>query len=114
VEMQRRIRLWQFPDEPPPPPKIKAASRRPDGDKITARESDRVKDWSQRNRTCSESKFLVFEPPSNRHGLGSMLEVTATAFRYALCLDRILVLATEIAPTLGMPKILYIVSNTVF
>ncbi|KAJ1404145.1 hypothetical protein B484DRAFT_404880 [Ochromonadaceae sp. CCMP2298] len=80
---------------------IRGLSRRPDPDKITAKESERVSDWSYQRRSCAQSKFLVFEPPSHRHGLGSMLEVTATAFRYALCLDRILILnPIDYAPTL--------------
>lgn len=43
-------------------------------------------------RSCENSKFLVYEVPASRHGLGSMLMIIATMVRYATCLDRILVL----------------------
>ena len=68
---QRRIRAWQFPDDP-------------------SSYEVSVEQWPR--RSCSQAKFLVFEPPSDQHGIGSMLEVIAAAFRFAICLDRILIL----------------------
>lgn len=66
---QRRLLAWQYPDL--------ATSSAPGS-------------WS--SRSCSTARFLVFEPPSDLHGVGSMLEVIAAAFRQALCLGRIFVL----------------------
>jgi len=92
LEMQRRIRAWQFPEEvPPPPPPVRQQGSDPRN----------TSDWTQQRRACSSSKFLVFEPPSRRHGIGSMLEVIAVAFRYAICLDRILLLNfVDLSPTI--------------
>jgi hypothetical protein len=69
---QRRLRAWQFPEDAP---------------------QTLWPQWAP--RTCASSRFLVFEPPSDMHGLGSLLEVTAAAFRRALCLGRILLLQPE-------------------
>ena len=71
IEFQRRLYAWQFPDDHTVPA---LSTRGP-------------------RRTCASSKFLMFEPRSHQHGIGSLLEVTAVAFRYALCLDRILILS---------------------
>eukprot|EP01036_Dinobryon_divergens_P027108 gene27108-35827_t len=68
---QRRLLAWQYPD-------------------LAASAPSRIRQWPR--RSCDTAKFLVFEPPSENHGLGSMLEVVAAAFRKAICLDRILVL----------------------
>ena len=95
-EMQRRIRAWQFPEEDSRPLlKHSDPLRRPSID-IPA---SNVTDWSVRPRSgsktrasCLTSKFLVYEPPSDKHGIGSILELIASTFRYAICLDRILVL----------------------
>jgi hypothetical protein len=53
AEMQRRIFAWQFPNH-----------------NYHSLANDRVEVF--RDRTCENSKFLVFEPPSNRQGIGSM------------------------------------------
>jgi hypothetical protein len=45
--------------------------------------------------SCEDAKYLVYEPPSGLHGIGSMLLLVASAMRYAICLDRILILATH-------------------
>jgi hypothetical protein len=74
IEMQRRIRQWQFPDE----------NDSGDGGNRT----------TEPKTSCQNAKFLVFEPPSDLHGIGSLLQVTAAAFRYAVCLDRIFVLSS--------------------
>lgn len=71
-EFQRRIRSWQFPEE-----------------KGSYLGSSTVS--KSNNRTCASSKFLLYEPHSEKHGIGSMIEQIATAFRFALCHDRILV-----------------------
>lgn len=85
-EMQRRIRAWQFPEERP-----KQQNTKTDG--AVGGSAKPWKDWSvDSSSTCATSKFLVYEPPSNMHGIGSMLELIAVSFRYAICLDRILVL----------------------
>ncbi len=73
VDMQRRIRLWQFPEED--------------------ESSDERNRTAGSNGACQNAKFLVFEPPSDLHGIGSLLQVTAAAFRYAVCLDRIFVMS---------------------
>lgn len=87
-EMQRRIRAWQFPEERPTPHSANLPGAAPGSDR-----SKQWKDWSvESSNTCATSKFLVYEPPSNMHGIGSMLELIAVTFRYAICLDRILVL----------------------
>eukprot|EP00981_Chlorochromonas_danica_P009407 scaffold2646_cov184-Ochromonas_danica.AAC.10 len=46
-------------------------------------------------RTCATAKYLVYEVPSGLHGLGSMMLIISAIFRYAICLDRILVLSIE-------------------
>jgi len=43
-------------------------------------------------RTCANVRYLVFQPPSNAHGIGAMMGLIATAFRYALCLGRVFIL----------------------
>lgn len=43
-------------------------------------------------RSCENAKYLVYEVASSAHGLGSMFGLIATALRYAICHDRILVL----------------------
>jgi hypothetical protein len=114
VEFQRRIRAWQFPEEPtaPLPEHVQYSKRlraqqqhqqrqQGGGADGSGQEEDqpRRRDWSVRANastvgSCAASKFLVYEPPSHAHGLGSMLELIASTFRYAICLDRILVLNT--------------------
>jgi hypothetical protein len=109
VEFQRRIRAWQFPEEPTAPlaehvqfsKRLRAQQQHQQGggkDGGNQEEGQpRRRDWSVRANastvgSCAASKFLVYEPPSHAHGLGSMLELIASTFRYAICLDRILVL----------------------
>jgi hypothetical protein len=111
VEFQRRIRAWQFPEEPTAPlaehvqfcKRLRAQQQHQQqqggGTDGGSQEEDqpRRRDWSVRANastvgSCAASKFLVYEPPSHAHGLGSMLELIASTFRYAICLDRILVL----------------------
>ena len=41
---------------------------------------------------CSNSKFLIYEPPSEENGIGSMIQIIGSAFRQAMCLGRILYL----------------------
>lgn len=78
LELQRRIYLWQFPD-------------------VQAEEIGcgfvHTANTHGMKRTCENSRFLVYEAPSRLNGIGSMLHVTATALRYALCLNRILILS---------------------
>jgi hypothetical protein len=111
VEFQRRIRAWQFPEEPTTPlaehvqfsKRLRAQQQHQQqqggGTDGGSQEEDqpRRRDWSVRANastvgSCGASKFLVYEPPSHAHGLGSMLELIASTFRYAICLDRILIL----------------------
>lgn len=87
VEMQRRILAWQNPDKivPTASPARSRAER----------------DWSYIPRSCSSTKFLVYEPISNGQGIGSLLELVAATMRYAICLDRVLIVNfAEQQPTL--------------
>lgn len=53
----------------------------------------RINDWQNPHvLKCHSSRFLLYSPPSDQHGIGSMMQVTAAVFRYAVCLDRILFL----------------------
>jgi hypothetical protein len=74
-EMQRRIHAWQFPDDP--------ASALGD---LDHHQHPSLK------RTCANSKYLLYEPVSMHHGIGSIIEQLASAFRFAICANRILVL----------------------
>ena len=80
-EFQRRVHAWQNPQLP----------RTAVSDLSNNRH---VRDWSRSpsQHSCVTSKYLVFEPISDKHGIGAMMELVAAAFRYAVCLDRILVL----------------------
>lgn len=75
-EIKRRIHLWQNP---------------PLNQQLVSHSSKAEDNPFPAERTCENAKFLIYEPPSNLHGIGSMLEVTAAAMRFAICLDRILV-----------------------
>jgi hypothetical protein len=79
VELQRRLRAWQYPD-----------LDEPLGTRSTLFASSGPQ--SRTGRTCKNSKFLIFEPQSGMNGIGSMVQLIASAFRLALCLGRILVL----------------------
>lgn len=43
-------------------------------------------------RTCNTSRILVYEPPSHKMGIGAIFQLIVAAMRYAICLNRILVL----------------------
>lgn len=68
-EIQKRIFSWQHPD-------------------FTNASLGQVND----RRSCQHSKFLIYEPMSHIHGIGSIIQQLASVFRYALCHQRILVL----------------------
>lgn len=52
-------------------------------------------------RTCSTSKYLVYEPLSHFHGIGAIVEQILAAMQYSLCMNRIFVLATKVNGTLA-------------
>lgn len=66
-EFQQRLAHWQYPRNPSPDPFYSFP-------------------------TCDKAKFLVYQPYSHVHGIGSMILQVATMFRLALCLGRILYL----------------------
>jgi hypothetical protein len=70
-EFQHRLYLWQNPDSP-------------------LGKNSIFKERAQNG--CSNSKFLVFEPFTSVHGIGSIILQIAIALRYALCHGRILIL----------------------
>lgn len=67
-EFQRRLHLWQNP-------------LRPD-----------VLGLGRPHRSCEDAKFLIFEPFTSVHGIGSIILQIAIALRFALCHGRILYL----------------------
>lgn len=83
TEMQRRIFAWQNPDKTGLAAGFAGPPQHPS--------SHAVKDWSSVPRPCASAKFLVYEPISNHQGIGSLLELIAVTMRYAICLDRILI-----------------------
>eukprot|EP01041_Mallomonas_annulata_P001297 gene1297-2509_t len=70
-ELRRRIRSWQFPDDA--------------GSFLSQKKSSF-------NRTCNNSKFLIYDPISESSGIGSMIIQIVSTFRFAICLGRIFVL----------------------
>lgn len=76
LEMQKKIHNWQFPP-----------LRTPDVPVVGNFKA------TMEPRSCENVKFLVFEVPSHQNGIGSMMLVISAMFRYAICLDRILVLS---------------------
>jgi hypothetical protein len=80
-EFRNRIWIWQNP--------IKTQE---DFNAITDPDIRYSYNAFREGRTCENSKFLLYEPQSNLNGIGSMLEVVAAAMRFAICLDRILIL----------------------
>ncbi len=85
--LQSRIRAWQYPNE-----NHLNAQMQENKPNDTSTVSPEAVISAFRHRTCSNSKYLVFQPPSDRHGIGSMVNIIAGAFRYAICMNRILVL----------------------
>lgn len=88
--LQNRIRAWQYPDENHRNARMKE-NQAADGKNAVPLEIGTTVN-AFKHRTCSNSKYLVFQPPSDRHGIGSMVNIIAGAFRYAICMNRILVL----------------------
>lgn len=83
AEMQRRIFAWQNPDKSGSVPGSSGSPHH--------FSSHATRDWSSVPRPCASAKFLVYEPISNHQGIGSLLELIAVTMRYAICLDRILI-----------------------
>ena len=48
----------------------------------------RIRMWQHESLECSSMKFLVYEPPSEDHGIGSMIQIIGHVFRQAICLGR--------------------------
>jgi hypothetical protein len=82
-EVRRRLQLWQNP--------IKTQKELTDLG-MTDPVAFQTHSTFYENRTCENAKFLIYEPQSNLNGIGSMLEMIASAMRFAICLDRILLL----------------------
>eukprot|EP00602_Paraphysomonas_sp_CaronLab_P012717 CAMPEP_0185038096 /NCGR_PEP_ID=MMETSP1103-20130426/33322_1 /TAXON_ID=36769 /ORGANISM="Paraphysomonas bandaiensis, Strain Caron Lab Isolate" /LENGTH=844 /DNA_ID=CAMNT_0027576369 /DNA_START=241 /DNA_END=2776 /DNA_ORIENTATION=+ len=68
LEFQRRLEIWQNPS----------------GSMNSGTEHQR--------RGCSGAKYLLFEPSTEKNGIGSMLAQIAVMMRFAICNDRILYL----------------------
>ena len=71
---------WQYPDLP----------------------SSRIHQWPRRSRDTV--KFLLFEPPSDNHGLGSMLEVIALRIMHCVYECRWLVVAAAFRKTICLMR----------
>ena len=53
---------------------------------------------------CGNSKFLVYSPPSQDHGIGSMIQIIGHVFRQALCLGRRLYLLPSAYETRSLSR----------
>ncbi len=82
---QKALFRWQYP------PRL----RKDINVSIVSNQLNRVNANYLPNHSCEDAKYLVYEPPSGLHGIGSMLLLVAAAQRYAICLDRILLLSTH-------------------
>jgi hypothetical protein len=100
-EMLKRIKLWQFParnqleyNEMVGSDTFSSSFPSFLGESFSSPSfsSELTKYLFSANRTCEMVKYLIYEPPSDLHGIGSLLEVTAAAMRFAICLDRVLLL----------------------
>ena len=57
----------------------------------------RIQQWQNPSSSdCESGKFLLYEPPSNANGVGSMIQLVGSVFRQALCLGRRLYLIPSI------------------
>jgi hypothetical protein len=87
LEFLKMIRQWQYP------PKTHEEAQ-----ELYLKEAQQSTLNLTRNqyqpalRSCEDAKFLVYEVASHAHGLGAMFGLIATAMRYAICHNRILIL----------------------
>jgi hypothetical protein len=100
-EMLKRIKLWQFPARNQleyneivgyDSSSASFSSFLRESSSSPSHASELTNYLFSVNRTCETVKYLIYEPPSDLHGIGSLLEVTAAAMRFAICLDRVLLL----------------------
>ena len=103
-EMQRRLLSWQFPESNAEHSQIEQHQEYVLRRTPPSKDNNPSPPYSENinthrfplsKRSCANSKFLLFEPPSGDKGLGSMLHLTVGAFRFSLCLGRIFILVSN-------------------
>lgn len=105
LEMQRRIKSWQYPDDDLSYLSEIQKNHRSQRYRLTLEMNYCLKRYDiLHRRSCSTAKFLLYEPASNQHGIGSILQQLASAFRYSICLNRILVLVPPVMSSSTMMK----------
>lgn len=83
---QKRLATWQL--QPGPSNRSESSSEPP-------RHRFPSKSDTNHHDACSKARLLVFEPVSYDLDFGAILEQVVLAMRYAVCLNRVLVLADE-------------------
>ena len=90
-ELQKRLHSWQFPDHIINEKVIGINDKNYNPHSTVGKNSTLLYLKNER-RSCQNSKFLIFQNPSDRNGIGSMLHLIVGAFRLSLCLGRIFLL----------------------